>query len=441
MIDEDVNTPDDTDTRQPGDTSLWALRRLRRNPFRFLEDVASRGDVAPFELPGRQGFLINHPDLIEQVLVRSPDSFIKAPALQRATRLLGRGLLTSEAPIHAARRRVIQPAFHRQRLEAYADVMVRRSLALATTWRGSAAIDVSEQMSHLTLGIVGETLFSADLMARADELRRIVAEAVTTLDPLVSLVAPRRRLRPARRRLEEIVETLIAERLASADRPGDLLDMLLDGDDDAASGRLSAQLLDDAITMLLAGFDTITNALTWTWVFLAEHPAAAADLYAELDEVLAERAPTFADIPRLVRTRAVLAESLRVRPPAWIIARQTTRPVQVADTVMPAGSLVVVSPYLVHRDSRFYAAPHTFDPSRWSGDEAVQRPKLAYLPFGAGRRSCVGESFAWMEGVLVLATLARAWRLESAGGRAAEIDPRITLRPRGPVMMIPHPRA
>jgi cytochrome P450 len=421
---------------QPETSSLWELRRLRRDPFAFLHRLAAEGDVASFRLRNQRCFLVNHPDLIEVVLVSSAARFIKAPALQRATRLLGRGLLTSEAPVHAQRRRVIQPVFHRQRMDGYADAMARRAAAMSDSWRHEQVLDVSEQMSNLTLAIVGETLFSADLTDYGAELRKIVAEAVTSLDPLVSLVAPRRRLRPARARLEAIVDTLIADHETRVDRPPDLLDLLIE----AAPDSTPAQLHDDAITMLLAGFDTITNALTWTWAFLSQHPAAEAELAAELDRELEGRHPGLADMPRLVYTRAVLAESLRVRPPAWILARQAIEDTVVGGVRMPAGALVLISSYLVHRDPRFFPSPLAFDPSRWLGEAERDRPKLAYLPFGAGKRSCVGESFAWMEGVLVLATLAQRWRLRLAGSALADVDPRITLRPRGPVLMIPQAR-
>ena len=418
-------------------SSLWELRRLRRDPFDFLQRLAAEGDVASFRLRNQPCFLVNHPDLIEVVLISSASKFIKAPALQRATRLLGRGLLTSEAPVHARRRRVIQPVFHRQRMEGYAGMMVRRASAMAASWRDGQALDVCEQMSNLTLSIVGDTLFSADLTGYGAELRRIVADAVTSLDPLVSLVAPRRRLRPARLRLEAIVDTLVAQHETRIDGPPDLLDLLIE----AAPDSTPDQLHDDAITMLLAGFDTITNALTWTWAFLSEHPEVSAALAMELDRELGGRDPRMEDIPRLVYTRAVLAESLRVRPPAWILARQTIEDVEVGGVRMPAGALVLISSYLMHRDPRFFPSPLTFDPSRWLSDDEQSRPKLSYLPFGAGKRSCVGESFAWMEGVLVLATLAQRWHLRLAGTAVAEIDPRITLRPRGPVPMIPEARS
>lgn len=417
-------------------SSLWELRRLRRDPFAFLQRLASRGDVTPFWLRRQPGFLVNHPDFVEDVLLTSQDKFIKAPALQRATRLLGRGLLTSEAPEHARRRRIIQPVLHRRRMAGYADVMVRRARATGRSWRDGEVFDVSRQMSNLTLSVVGDTLFSTDLTTYATELRRIVADAVTSLDPLVALVAPRRRLRPARRRLEAIVDALIEQHESSTDRPADLLDLLIEASPDSTPGELH----DDAITMLLAGFDTITNALTWTWAILSEHPAAVEELHLELDRVLAGRVPRMEDIPQLVVTRAVLSESLRVRPPAWIIARQAIEAVEVGGLPMPAGALVLVSPYLLHRDERFFPSPLVFDPSRWLRDEERVRPRLSYLPFGAGRRSCVGESFAWMEGVLVLATLAQQWRLRMAGSGAAEIDPRITLRPRGPVLMVAEAR-
>lgn len=255
------------------------------------------------------------------------------------------------------------------------------------------------------------------------------------LDPLVALVAPRRRLQPTRQRLEAIVEALIRRRLALDDPPDDLLGLLLAADGPEATPE---QLLDDAITLLLAGHDTIANALTWTWGWLASLPAVAAAVHAEVDAVVDREVPlTAADLPRLPYTRAVLAESLRLRPPAWILARRALEDHDGPAGRIAAGTIVVMSPYVVHRDPRFYPDPLRFEPRRWLAAAPSARPKLAFFPFGAGRRSCIGEGFAWLEGVLVLATCARRWRLESTGDAAAvgAVEARITLRPRGPLPM------
>jgi cytochrome P450 len=319
-------------------------------------------------------------------------------------------------------------------MAGYGDVIAAHASRRAAAWRDGDLVDVVDEMASLTLGVVGETLFSTDLAPIGGELRGLLATAVGALDPLVALVAPRRRLRPTRTRLDAIVETLIADRLTLVSPPDDLLGLLLAADGPEATPE---QLHDDAITMLIAGHDTIGNALAWTWGWLAGHPAVADALAAEVDAVLGTepgRGMTAADLPRLLLTRAVLSESLRLRPPAWILARRALVDHHGPAGPIAAGTLVVMSPYLVHRDPRFFDEPLRFEPRRWLADQAPPRPKLAYFPFGAGRRSCIGEGFAWLEGVLVLATLARRWRLEAVDG-PADVEARITLRPRGPLRM------
>ena len=410
--------------------SLWEMRRTRRNPVAFLQRMATRGDCVSFTVREQRVVLVSDPALIEDVLVVSHRKFLKAPGLTRATRLLGQGVLTAEGPLHTERRRLLQPAFHRERLAAYAGSMVEHAATRREGWPEGTPFDIFREMNALTLAIVGATLFTTDLSRFEVELRKLVAAVVVGLDPIVTLVAPMRRLAPARRRLLAIVETLILERLASSNVPGDLLDQLLAVRDTDAS---PDQLGDDALTLLLAGHDTISNALTWTWVLLAAHPQVDEQLATELRDVLGDRLPTLADVPRLVYTRAVLSESLRLRPPAWIIGRRAVEAHRLGTMDVAADTLVLMSPYVVHRDARFFDSPDEFMPARWLDPSARPRPKLSYFPFGAGRRACIGESFAWLEGVLVLATLAQRWRF--AATHEVEAEPRITLRPRGPVMM------
>jgi cytochrome P450 len=415
--------------------SLLALRRASRDPIGFLQALARGGDAVRFSLAGQPAILLGHPDAIEDVLLTQGARFAKPPALQRASRLLGQGLLTADAVRHTARRRAMAPGFHRARMAGYADVVAAHASRRAAAWRAGDVIDAVDEMASLTLAIAGEALFSADLAPIAAEVRGLLATAIGALDPLVALVAPQRRLRPARARLDAIVDAMIARRLGDPDPPDDLLGLLLAADGPDATPE---QLHDDAITMLLASHDTIANALAWTWGWLASEPAAADALRAEVAVVLgagpAAVPATAADLPRLPYTRAVLAESLRLRPPAWILARRALDDYQGPGGRIAADTLVVMSPYLVHRDARFFPEPLRFDPGRWLGPAIAARPRLAYFPFGAGRRSCIGEGFAWVEGVLLLATLAQRWRLESVGGPVT-FDARITLRPRGPMPM------
>lgn len=417
----------------PSYRSMWELRRAHASPLSFLQSQAQRGDVSGFSIRNQQAVLLSHPSAIEDVLVTSGHKFAKSAALTRARRLLGNGLLTAEPPLHTQRKRVMVPAFHRQRLDRYAAIMQARAAERAATWSVGAGVDIHREMTAITLAAVGDALFSTDLRPHEATIRRSVATAMVILDPLVALVAPARRLRPARQQLLGVVESLVEPRLASGEAHDDLLDMLI-----AASTPESTrtQLYDDVLTILLAGHDTIANALTWTWMFLAQHPDVDRRLAEEAATVAGERPLTVEDLPKLAYTRAVLSEALRLRPPAWLLARRALEPHDFGERSIPSGALVLMCPFLVHRDPRFFREPLAFLPDRWLDDSSPERPRLSFFPFGAGRRSCIGESFAWMEGVVVLATLARQWRMQLVDG-PRDMDLRITMRPQGPVLMTP----
>ena len=414
--------------------SLWALRRREDDPLAFLQQLAQSPDkIVPFQLGKHLAFLLNHPTTIEDVLLTHHDRFVKGRGFDRAKRLLGEGLLTADGPLHTARRHVVQPAFHRQRIEAYAPLIVGHAARSRERWQHGITVDIAREMRRLTLSIAGETLFGTDLADVAADIDTAVASAVPSMDGLVSLVASRRRVQTARRRLDTIVDDVVERRRRSGSARDDLLSLLLEARraDDEASAR---QLRDDAVTFMLAGHDTIAHALTWTWTLLEANPEVEARLHAEVAEVLGTRLASAQDVSRLPYTRSVLAEALRLFPPAWVIVRRAAESHRCGDRQIPRGSFVVASPFVTHRDARFFPDPLMFSPERWLSPD--QRPRLAYFPFGAGPRSCIGEGFAWMEGTLVLATLAGKWRLRS-DGRAVEPSPRITLRPRGPVSMVP----
>lgn len=414
--------------------SLWSLRRQETDPLAFLQELAlSRDEIVPFRLGTRSAFLLNHPAAIEDVLLTHHDRFVKGRGFARAKRLLGDGLLTADGPHHAMRRRVAQPAFHRQRIEGYAPSIVAHTARRGEQWEPGVARDVAREMRRLTLSIAGETLFGADLSGVAADVDAAVSSAVPAVDGLMSIVASRRHAKAARLTLDAIVNDVITRRQHRRTTGEDLLSLLLDAQkDDSEASR--CQLRDDAITFLLAGHDTIAHALTWTWVLLAANPDVEARLQSEIATVLGDRLPCGDDVSRLVYTRSVLAEALRLFPPAWVIVRRAATPHECLGQQFPSGSVVVASPFVTHRDERLFPKPLAFSPERWLPPEA--RPRLAYFPFGAGPRSCIGEGFAWMEGTLVLATLAGRWRLRSESG-VVEPSPRITLRPRGPVQMVP----
>jgi cytochrome P450 len=300
-------------------------------------------------------------------------------------------------------------------------------------------------MASLTLGIVGETLFGADVDGeRSATITRALTDTLSMFDRvyspafrmLVRLPIPTmRRYRRIEADLDRVIAELIAERRSAGASGDDLLSLLLRAEE-SGSGMTDEEVRDEALTLVLAGHETTSNALAWTWYLLAQHPAAEARLHAELDDALAGRPPSASDLPRLRGAEAVLSESIRLRPPAWAIGRGAIRVVRIGEVDVPEGAIVVVSPWLLHHDARWWRDPEAFVPERWTSGEATRRPRSAFVPFGGGPRMCVGEPFAWMEGTLLLATIARRWRLRLVPGRPVTAQAVVTLRPRGGLPMV-----
>ncbi len=421
---------------------------FRRNPAAFFARLArEHGDFVRFRLGPRQLTLLNHPDFIKEVLVTQSRHFMKGEALQRGKRLLGEGLLTSEGEFHLRQRRLAQPAFHRQRIAAYSEVMARYAGRASRRWQDAARVDMAQEMMRLTLAIVAKTLFDAEIEDEASEIGRAMTDVLEIFSFLTLPfsqwfehlpLAPVRRFERAKARLDATIFRLIEQRRADGRDHGDLLSMLLLAEDaEGGGGRMTTQQVrDEAITLFIAGHETTAVALTWTWFLLSQHPDAEARLHSELDSVLAGRVPSADDIPRLTFAEMVFTETMRLYPPAWAIGRRALRDVEVGGYVIPAGTVAVTSPWVTHRDPRFFAEPEKFDPLRWTPEARAARHKYSYFPFGAGPRACIGEPFAWMEGVLLLATLAQRWRARLAPGHVPEVYPLITLRPKGGMPMI-----
>ena len=424
-----------------------------RGPLAFLRGVAREyGDVVYFGGMSEDFYLLNHPDYVRDVLVTHNAGFMKGRGLQRAKRLLGEGLLTSEPPLHRRQRRLAQPAFHRQRVNAYASLMVDYTLRLGRErWREGEALDVAREMMHLALNIVGQTLFGAETEAEAEEVREALSTSMASFGrfmmPFAELLSrlplpANKRFERSRARLDRIIYRIIDERRAGGEDRGDLLSMLLKAQDEEGGGGMSdEQLRDEAMTIFLAGHETTANALAWTWYLLSLHPEAEARLHEELDEVLQGRPPTAEDLPRLRYTEMVFAEAIRLYPPAWILGRRALEDYEVGGYLVPKNSLVILSPYVMHRDPRYWPESDRFDPERFTPEAKAARPQFSYFPFGGGPRRCIGEGFAWMEGVLVVSTLAQRWRLRLAPGQRIEPQPGVTLRPRGRLRMTPERRA
>jgi cytochrome P450 len=427
---------------------------LQRDRLAFVTRLARYGDIAYFTLGSERIYFLNRPEWIADVLVTHSRKFRKGPGLEVTKHLLGEGLLASEGDFHLRQRRLAQPAFHRQRIAAYASTMScyarRLSDEWSHSWRPGERRDIHQDMMRLTLAIVGKTLFDADVESDASEIGEALAVAIKMFD---RLVLPHAKLlnyvpgsgmgafRRAKERLDAIIYRLIAEHRAGPDR-GDLLSMLLlarDTEEGEASSAIKEfgesmsdlQVRNETMTILLAGHETVANALTWTWYLLSSHPEIEARLHGELDTHLAGRLPGESDWPNLRYTYAVLAESMRLYPPGWATGRRALESMEIGGYTIPPEAVVIMSQYTMHRDARYFRDPERFDPSRWMQppQEASQLPKFAYFPFGGGPHLCIGEGFAWMEGVLVLATLAQHWKLRLEPGHRVRFEPKITLRP------------
>lgn len=416
--------------------------KFRRQPTEFLTKAAQLGDVSRFRLGNQPMFFVNHPDLIRDVLVTNAGKFHKGRALQRMKRVLGQGLLTSEGEFHLRQRRLAQPAFHRQRIAGYADSMVGYGERVSESWRDGKTYDIAEEMMRLTLYIVAKTLFGANVEDKADE----IGEAMTTLigafnylllpfsELLEKLPLPiAKRFDRAKETIDRVIYKIISERRQTGEDRGDLLSMLLLAQDEDDGGRMTdEQVRDEALTLFLAGHETTANALTWTWYLLSQNPEIERKFHEDIDRVLPGKGvPTFADYNELKYTEAVLAEAMRLYPPAWAIGRLAIENHKLNGFPVDKGSLVLLSPFTMHRDRRFWDEPETFKPERWeklSIKEASQ--KFVYFPFGGGVRRCIGEQFALTEGVLMLATIGRNWRLKPMANQKIELNPLVTLRPK-----------
>jgi cytochrome P450 len=428
-VNREPTTPPGPRPRFPGEHAL----ALWRDPLGSLLALAREyGDVTRWRFRGTDYTLLVRPEHVRQILVTDHAAFTKGRVLQEVKSLLGEGLLTSEGDVHSRRRRSIQPVFHRDCVAGLADEMVAAATDVSSRWCDGQRLDVHREMTQLTLSVVGRTLFGADLDREADEIRNALALVLErqarsvrpfskALDRLP--VPSRRRHERARERLESTVAGIIAARRGTGSGDSDLLEVLLDGSDREAR--------DEAMTILLTGHETMANALTWTWALLARHPHVERKLHEELGDVLEGSLPTAADVPALVYTEMVFRETLRLCPPVWRIGRRALVDYDVDGYLIPAGSIIVISPFVTQRDGRFFPEPLRFDPERWAQDELCARPRFSYFPFGGGPRVCIGEGFALVEGKLLLATLARRWRPRPAPGHDLRPEPLVTLRPKG----------
>ena len=423
---------------------------LRRSPTAvFAAAARSFGDVAYLKIGPRRGYLVTHPDDIRHVLQDNARNYHKSPLYDKLRVSLGNGLLTSEDGYWLRQRRMAQPAFHRQRIERLASVMAEAAQETAVRWEAIAArgesIDIADEMMRLTQAIVLRTMLGADLGPFAGALDRAwalvnehIGESFWSLGLMERWPTPRnRRFRRALDVLDRAVFHIIDERRRAGRETNDLLSMLLFArDEETGQAMTDRQLRDEVMTILLAGHETTSLALAWAWYLLSQHPEACRRLENELDTVLGGRLPAYTDLGSLPYTRMVMEEAMRLYPPAWGFSRQAMGPDEIGGYHLPRGWLVFIIPFVMHRHPAYWEEPDSFDPERFTAERSAARPKFVYLPFGAGPRQCIGNQFAMMEALLVLATLAHRYRLALVPQHPVEPWPLITLRPRHGIKML-----
>jgi len=425
----------------PGGSLLGGnFRDVRRDVLSFLTQCArEHGDIVRYRLISFRGYLLSHPDYIEEVLVRNPNNFIKGRGLRANSIVFGRGMLTSEGEQWRRQRRLAQPTFHRERIAGYGAVMLQYAEEMLQGWRDGEVRDISEEMMGLTLQITARILFGAEV---AEEIPRVKAafEEIsrqnagrTRLFHLPDAIPTPANVRYNRavRLLNAVVYRIIDQRRARGGNDTDLLATLIQARDEDGNPSSRRQLRDEVITFFLGGHETSALALTWACYLLAQHPQAESALTAELDGVLAGRKPTADDLPRLRYTEAVIMEAMRLYPPAWLMVREAVNDCTIGGYRIPRGSSVVFSQWIMHRDPRYFHDPERFDPDRWLGGLAKQLPRFAYFPFGGGPRVCIGAGFAMTEAILLLASIAAQYHFDLVPGQSVVPMPAITLRPAG----------
>jgi len=449
-------TPPGAAPSPPADPLLGHLRALRADQLSFMvRCCVEQGDIVRLHFGNRLRWLTAHlcsdPGAIRHVLQDNSRNYHKRTRGFDALRLvLGNGLLTSEGAFWLKQRRVIQPAFHRDRIASFGAVMVRAaSEMLERRWAPVAAaggvLDVASEMMRVTLRIVGETMLSIDPSDDADLVGGALEALLVGLRRRMQGVAPlplrwptpsNRRLRVAIDQIDQVILKIIDERRRAPGEHDDLLAMLIEARDEETGERMSdQQLRDEVVTLFLAGHETTALSLSWTFALLSAHPEVGRRLRDELRQALGDRLPTADDVARLPYTRMVLQESMRLYPPAWTFGRTSFEADSLGGYPIPADSLVLISPYVVHRNPRLWQNPEGFDPERFSADNAASIPKYAYIPFGAGPRQCIGNNFAMMEATLLLATIWKKFDLSLVPGHVVAPQPTITLRPRGGLPM------
>jgi cytochrome P450 len=423
------------------------MRVLQKERLNFL--LSNRdlyGDIVHFQVGPKHFYQLNNPESIQYVLVKHPEQVNKSPALKSTTReSIGQGLLTNDGEFHKRQRRLVQPAFHSKRIAAYADVMVDFTRNMLEDWHTSDERDIHHEMMKLTMRIVSKALFDSDVSDDADSIGEAITVGIETAAQRITqplhlpdwLPTPKNlKRRRSRQIVERAVMGMINERRTSAKDEGDLLSMLLMAVDEEDGGQMTnKQVRDEAMTLFIAGHETTANALTWALYLLAQHPDVESKLLDELRTVLNDRLPTMADLHHLNYADMVLKEVIRLYPPAFAVTREAADDFELDGYRIRKGGILLMSQYVMHRDSRYVPEPERFLPERFAPGYEEHLPKYSYLPFGGGPRICIGNQFAQMEANLVLATIMQRFHLTLIPRQHIEPDPLITLRPKPAIRM------
>jgi cytochrome P450 len=410
----------------------------------FTRWAAQYGDIFYYRAAWLHVYFLNRPDLIECVLARNPQNFMKDRVVQNSRWLLGTGLLTAEGDAWKRQRRLIQPAFARDRIEAYARCMTDSAEQMLTAWRPGSVVDIHQEMMSLTLRVVVRALFELETMETGEisrSLNTIMLNSIggRLLFPPFFRYLPLPGMRDVRRAVNNInaaVYEIIRQRRSSDKQASqDLLSILMHARDEDGSRMTDEQVRDELMTFLLAGHETTALALSWALYMLSRNDEAEEKLHEEVDRVLAGRLPSVFDLPSLLFIESIVKETMRLYPPAWSVARTAINDFELDGYRVPAGANIVMSQWIMHRDQRFFSEPEKFEPDRWSTSACQNLPRFAYFPFGGGPRQCIGASFATIEAVLILGTIARRFRLVAVDKTPVLPVPSITLRPKDPIRM------
>ncbi|WP_240418903.1 cytochrome P450 [Paenibacillus periandrae] len=422
------------------------LLKFRNNPLHFLTEIRELGDIVEIgHRANRKIFVLNHPDLIKEVLVNKTSSFRKGKGLQIAGKFLGQGLLTSEGDTHKRQRRLMQPQFHAKHISSFAGVMVEHTERMLDTWVNQEDRNIHRDMTELALEIINKTMFGHTLTEDVDQIGEIIeAGSRRNMQQAKSVISVPKfftkktddKLQESQGYLNRIIYSMIEERRKQPyEEHHDLLSLLLAATDEDGTRMTDQEIRDQLITIYIAGHETTANTLSWTWFLLAQNATVEKKLWAELDEVLGGNSPSLPDIPKLKYTNQIIQESMRLYPAAWMIGREATEPVEIGGMNIAQGDTIFMSQYAMHRNPKYFANPNQFSPERFDHDFLKTIPAYAYFPFGGGPRVCIGNNFALMEAAIIVAVVGQRYRLQLLDSHSVKPEPLITLRVQGGLPM------